>query len=212
MTDIVTLHEFLDEGWVEGNAHRFVEGVERVAVRNHPVGDADFDRLAMFYYERDGRWQDEDRLAQADYDVRVTDARWLESLRIGQGWGTTSYAGVADEVEDGCGVDRREREQEYAEPPRDEPEARVTLGWRRRERADAGGAAGAVRRRAEGAGRGLPGEARLSRGALREARGEHESACELYRQAERSRKHERYAQRYRSRAALRLGALLRRLG
>ncbi|GAA1102369.1 tetratricopeptide repeat protein [Nocardiopsis composta] len=136
----------------------------------------------------------------------------MESLRIGQSWGTTSYAGVADEVEDGCGVDWREWEQEYAERARDEPEARFTLGWLRQEQGDAEGAAEAFQRLVEGRDRRLHGKALLYLGALREARGEHESACELYRQAERSRKHERYGQRYRSRAALRLGALLRRLG
>ncbi|MDA2805680.1 tetratricopeptide repeat protein [Nocardiopsis suaedae] len=212
MTDVVTLDEFLDEWWVECNTHRFVAGVERVAERNHPVGDEDFDRLATFYYERDGGWQDEERLAQADYDVHVTDARWIESLRIGQSWGTTSYSGGIGGLADGHGVDWAEWEEECAERAEDDPHARFVLGWVRQARGDTEGAAEAYRRLVEARDRRLHGKALLYLGALHEAQGEDESACELYRQAEQSRKHERYAQRYRSRAALRLGALLRRLG
>ncbi|OPF73383.1 hypothetical protein VT50_0228635 [Streptomyces antioxidans] len=92
LADVVTLDEFLDEEWVESNTHRFVAGIERVAARNHPVSDEAFERLPMFSHERDGGWQDEERLAQGDYLVQVTDARWMESLRVGQSWGTTSYA------------------------------------------------------------------------------------------------------------------------
>ncbi|MDA2813233.1 tetratricopeptide repeat protein [Nocardiopsis sp. RSe5-2] len=211
MTDVVTIDEFLDEWWVECNTHRFVVGVERVAERNHPVDDDDFDRLAMFYYERDGGWQDEERLAQADYDVHVTDARWIESLRIGQSWGTTSYSGGVDGLGND-GVDWAEWERECAERADDDPHALFVLGWLRQERGDTEGAAEAFRRLAEASDRRLHAKALLYLGALHEAQGDDETACELYRKAERSRSHQRYAQRYRSRAALRLGALLRRLG
>ncbi|MES4901280.1 MULTISPECIES: tetratricopeptide repeat protein [unclassified Streptomyces] len=95
---MVPVDEILDSEWVAAHTHRFVRRVERIATRNHPVAEADWQRLHDFYYERDGRWKDEDLLAQADYDVEVTDARWLGSLSAGHGWASTFYAITADQV------------------------------------------------------------------------------------------------------------------
>ncbi|GGV34893.1 hypothetical protein GCM10010182_68550 [Actinomadura cremea] len=94
----VPLDDFLEPEWVDANAHRYVTRVERVASRNHPVGDDDWDGLQDFYYERDGGWTGEDRLVQADYDVHVTDPLWLDSLEAGYSWGTTNYVSEADHV------------------------------------------------------------------------------------------------------------------
>ncbi|MFJ2203286.1 tetratricopeptide repeat protein [Streptomyces violaceusniger] len=212
LTDVVTLDEFLDEGWVESNTHRFVAGVERVAVRNHPVSDEDFERLATFYYEREGGWPNEEQLAQGDYDVHVTDARWLESLRVGQSWGTTNYAGDSDDLPVDSGKEWQEWEERCAELAEDDLDACFTLGWLHQERGDAGGAAEAYRRVADGPDRQMRGKALFYLGELHATQDEYESACTLYQRAERSKNHERYGMRYRSRAALRLGVLLRRLG
>lgn len=76
--DAVTWRELEDDGWLAVNARWFVEGVERLAVRNHPLSDEDWAHLDAA--------DDEDRLVQADYEVRVTDPRWLERLRPGQRW------------------------------------------------------------------------------------------------------------------------------
>ncbi|MER7790029.1 WD40 repeat domain-containing protein [Streptomyces sp. NPDC097640] len=95
---MVGVDEVLDSEWVADHTHRYVRRVERIATRNHPVAEADWQRLHDFYYERDGRWKDEDLLAQADYDVEVTDARWLGSLSVGHGWASTFYAITADQV------------------------------------------------------------------------------------------------------------------
>ncbi|GAA4619967.1 hypothetical protein GCM10023196_002110 [Actinoallomurus vinaceus] len=73
----------MDEAWVAANARWFIEGVERVATRNHPMTDEQWDELGMFYHLRDGGWQDEELLVQGDYVVRVTDPRWLEGLEPG---------------------------------------------------------------------------------------------------------------------------------
>lgn len=211
LTDVVTLDEFLDQGWVRSNTRCFVADVERVAVRNHPVSDEDFERLATFYHEREGRWQDEEQLAQGDYDVHVTDARWMESLRVGQSWGTTCHAEPSDPPV-GSGKDWQDWEERCAGRAGGDLDACFTLGWLRQQRGEAEGAAGAYRRVADGPDRQLRGKALLYLGELHAGQGEYESACALYRQAERSRNHERYGMRYRSRAALRLGAALRRLG
>ncbi|SOD61067.1 hypothetical protein SAMN06297387_102483 [Streptomyces zhaozhouensis] len=208
LTDLVPLDDFLD-----GADHRcFVERYERVAVRNHPVSDEDFERLAMFYYERDGGWQDEESLAQGDYDVYVTDARWLESLRIGQSWGTTSYADPpSGPPEDG--EDPWEDWYDFCTMGAElKADACFTLGWLNERRGDVEGAAAAYLRVAEGEDRAQRGKGLLYLGRLREAGGDDEAARALYERAERSKDHERYGARYRSRAALRLGALLRRLG
>ncbi|MFV2174103.1 tetratricopeptide repeat protein [Actinomadura sp. LOL_016] len=94
----VPLDDFLEPDWVDANAHRYVTRVERVASLNHPVGDDGWDGLHDFYYERDGGWAGEERLVQADYDVHVTDPRWLDSLEAGYSWGTTVYVSEADQV------------------------------------------------------------------------------------------------------------------
>ncbi|RSN62252.1 hypothetical protein [Actinomadura sp. WAC 06369] len=96
----VPLDDFLEPEWVDANAHRYVRRVDRVAVRNHPVADDYWDGLHDFYYERDGGWSNEDGLVQADYDVRVADAAWLEPLEPGHSWGTTVYVSHADDVPD----------------------------------------------------------------------------------------------------------------
>ncbi|MFW6723242.1 hypothetical protein ACHZ98_24380 [Streptomyces sp. MAR4 CNY-716] len=40
--------------------------------------------------------QDEELLVQAEYDVRVTDPRWLEQLSVGDARDTASYRMAAD--------------------------------------------------------------------------------------------------------------------
>ncbi|MEU5638973.1 WD40 repeat domain-containing protein [Streptomyces milbemycinicus] len=95
---MVGVDKVLDGEWVAAHTHRYVRRIERTATRNHPVAEADWQRLNDFYYERDGRWKDEELLAQADYDVEVTDARWLGSLSPGHGWATASYPATADQV------------------------------------------------------------------------------------------------------------------
>ncbi|GAA2675522.1 hypothetical protein GCM10010400_42470 [Streptomyces aculeolatus] len=96
--EAVTVDQILDEDWVNLHSRWFVERAERTSTANHPPWDEDFERLHDFYYERMGGWQDEDLLVQAEYDVRVTDPRWLEQLSVGDAWGTASYRMAADDV------------------------------------------------------------------------------------------------------------------
>ncbi|MER6948820.1 pentapeptide repeat-containing protein [Nonomuraea sp. NPDC000554] len=92
----VTVDQVLDEAWMAEHARWFVAGVEQVAARNLPPAEDDWAHLHDFYYERDGRWRDEDRLVQADFLVRVTHARWIEHLEPGMAWGSTHYPLGAD--------------------------------------------------------------------------------------------------------------------
>ncbi|WP_433184098.1 hypothetical protein [Actinoallomurus sp. CA-150999] len=99
LNDLIPLEDALDPDWVEANAGRFIESVERVGARNLPAGDelagwyethyTELDRRLHRWHER---WEHEDQLVQADYDVVVTDPRWLEPLREGQGMGTGSFS------------------------------------------------------------------------------------------------------------------------
>ncbi|MFG3703832.1 WD40 repeat domain-containing protein [Micromonospora sp. NPDC047670] len=95
---MINVDQILDEDWLATNAHRYVRRVDRVTTRNLPVADGDWARLHDFYYERDGGWPDEDLLVQADYDVEVTDPRWLETLTPGRGWATAGYPILSDQV------------------------------------------------------------------------------------------------------------------
>jgi hypothetical protein len=104
----ITLDEFLDEDWIDTNTWRYVERVERLVVRNEPFTAAHVarDDAAMASSRAgnqvpSGTWGfdswagDEESLLQADYDVWVTDPRWLHGLFAGATWGTTCYPTAA---------------------------------------------------------------------------------------------------------------------
>ncbi|WBB59509.1 hypothetical protein O7599_28675 [Streptomyces sp. WMMC500] len=91
----LTWREPENDGWLAVNARWFVENVEPVAVRHHPPPDELWEHVAALreegIHQRDDGWPDEDRLVQADYEVQVTDPRWLEHLRPGLSWETGYY-------------------------------------------------------------------------------------------------------------------------
>ena len=82
----VDVDRYLDESWVDANTKRFVERVTRLSLRNDPIPAGK--QPPTFVY--DG-YTDEDLLTQGDYEVIVTDPRWLAHLEVGQMWQTTSY-------------------------------------------------------------------------------------------------------------------------
>ncbi|WP_405793574.1 WD40 repeat domain-containing protein [Streptomyces sp. NBC_01506] len=89
-----TWRELSDDGWLAVNTRWFVEDAERVAVHNDPPSDEDWAHLGALQermHERDDGWPDEDRLVRGDYEVRVTDPRWLEHLSPGLSWETGYY-------------------------------------------------------------------------------------------------------------------------
>jgi WD40 repeat protein len=93
--DFFTWREPENDGWLAVNTRWFVESVERVAVRNYPLSDEDWEHIDTLQeegiHQRDDGWPDEDRLVQADYEVQVTDPRWLEHLWPGLSWETGYY-------------------------------------------------------------------------------------------------------------------------
>lgn len=206
LADLVGVDQFLDEAWVDRHTHLFVAGVERVATRNHPLDDDAWDRLAMFYYERDGGWQDEDLLAQGDYDVEVTDLRWLAPLRLGQSWGTTSYESKAVEAVD--------VETEHAAlASGGDTRAAFVLGWFRQEAGDVAGAATAYRLAASTQDLDERTKALLYLGNLHAEQGDSQAARAAYEEAVACQGMSRDGdRRHAARAALRLGSLLRGSG
>lgn len=85
----VTVDQKCDEVWVDNNSFRFIKNVEQLSTMNFPVED--YSGYADFYYERNGVWEDEDKLVQATYEIEVTNAKYIKHLREGMSWGTTSY-------------------------------------------------------------------------------------------------------------------------
>ena len=75
-----------DTPWLFENAGRFIERVELLELANSP-GELE----AMFYYHREGGWEDEERLPRGRYRVEAADVRWVDHLSAGQSWGTTCY-------------------------------------------------------------------------------------------------------------------------
>jgi WD40 repeat protein len=96
--EAITVDQILNEEWVNIHSRWFVEKVERTSTANYPPRDEDFERFHDFYYERSAGWKDEELLVQAEYDVQVTDPRWLEQLSVGDAWGTATYSMAADDV------------------------------------------------------------------------------------------------------------------
>ncbi|MFC4012938.1 WD40 repeat domain-containing protein [Nonomuraea purpurea] len=94
--ELIDVNTRLDGEWVDANTRRFVSRVERLATRNHPPTPEQWKDLHDFYYDRDGGWKDEDLLVQFDYDVYVTDRRWIESFDEDEAWGTTAFPYNAD--------------------------------------------------------------------------------------------------------------------
>ncbi|MFD1547083.1 WD40 repeat domain-containing protein [Nonomuraea guangzhouensis] len=111
-------HEpLMDEAWVAVNSRWFIEGVDRLSTRNHPMTDEQWDTLAMFYRLRDGGWQDEDQLVQGDYVVRVTDPRWIDGLELGDTCSTVWGVGFgATEPDDAAYVPDFTRSAHLIEP------------------------------------------------------------------------------------------------
>lgn len=112
--DVITQDQLHDEAWVDANTRWFVESVRRVATRNHPMTEEVEERLEE---ERVGfPWEDGSRFHEmspeaaadlvlseetnvgADYDVVVTDPRWIEHLSVGGWWRTASYPTHADRL------------------------------------------------------------------------------------------------------------------
>ncbi|NUU20112.1 MAG: hypothetical protein HOV68_01155, partial [Streptomycetaceae bacterium] len=71
LADLFDVKTVLDYAWVNANTRRFVARVERVASAKKP-------------------------LREFDYDVWVTDVRWLEDLTVGDDWDTTFWPFHAD--------------------------------------------------------------------------------------------------------------------
>ncbi|MET8335525.1 WD40 repeat domain-containing protein [Streptosporangium canum] len=104
--DLITREEIHDEDWADANTRWFVERVERVATRNHPFTDEDHERMCeLSGRTRKGGLHREDLHMSADYDVVVTDPRWIEHLQLGDYWSTASYPTRADQIRAGEGAD-----------------------------------------------------------------------------------------------------------
>lgn len=84
--DEVSVEKYLDEEWVNDNTHHFVERVTRLSRRNDPMPEDK--KPPTFIYSG---FKEEDILTQGDYEVIVTDPRWMAHLKVGQTWQTTSY-------------------------------------------------------------------------------------------------------------------------
>jgi len=94
--DEISVNQIGDEKWVDKNTFRFIKNVDQIATANFPLED--YTNYADFYYERNGSWEDEDKLVQATYEIEVTDSKYLAHLSTGMSWGTTSYETQALQV------------------------------------------------------------------------------------------------------------------
>ncbi|GAA3870199.1 tetratricopeptide repeat protein [Streptomyces sedi] len=205
LTDLVTHGEYFDADWIDRHTHRFVTAVERVAAHNLEVDPEEFEEYSGEC--EDGAWPDEELLVQGDFDIRVTDPRWLEPLRVGDCWDTGNFAS------DAVPSTGEDIEPWYArQAERGSAHGHFLLGWLREERGDTAGAAERYAQAADLADPATEGKALLALGDLRAREGAYEAACASYERAEHSAPHPHYGDRYRSRAAVRRGVLLRGLG
>ncbi len=84
--DEISVENVCSEEWIDANTHRFIERVTKLSRRNDPLPPGQ--SPPTFIYEG---FKDEDALTQGDYEVIVTDARWISHLKVDQTWQTTSY-------------------------------------------------------------------------------------------------------------------------
>ncbi|MET9555387.1 WD40 repeat domain-containing protein [Streptomyces sp. NPDC006645] len=116
--DAITREQYADEAWVDANTRWYVAGLERIVTRNQPFTGEVEERLSESLEGAGGGfpWEDgrkfhemppesAERLERgesvrvgADYDVVVTDSRWIEHLEVGDWWRTTSYPTCADRL------------------------------------------------------------------------------------------------------------------
>jgi hypothetical protein len=114
--DVITQDQRHDEAWVDANTRWFIESVERIATRNYPLTDEEVDELlddedrVNFPWEEAPRFDEmtpesaadlvlsEETNVGADYDVVVTDHRWIEHLTAGDWWRTAAYPTHADRL------------------------------------------------------------------------------------------------------------------
>lgn len=89
----VTVDQILDEDWVDAETWRFIESAELRASRNDPLSPQAWAELPRSFPRNQGEgcFADEDLMVQGDFDVRVTDARWLAHLDLGTCWETAAY-------------------------------------------------------------------------------------------------------------------------
>lgn len=89
----ITIDQILDEDWVDAETWRFIESAELRASRNDPLTPQAWAELPRSFPRNQGEgcFADEDHMVQGDFDVRVTDARWLAHLALGESWETASY-------------------------------------------------------------------------------------------------------------------------
>lgn len=78
-----------DEIWMGENISRFIKNIALLSTANFPL--VDYTSLGEFYYERNGKWADEDKLVQATYEIEVTDKKYFDHLSPDMSWGTPIY-------------------------------------------------------------------------------------------------------------------------
>ncbi|MEO5991917.1 MAG: hypothetical protein ABIP68_09810, partial [Ferruginibacter sp.] len=78
--------EFYKEDFIFSNSANYIKSIEIIDFENL-LNDMNYD----FYYERDGKWKNEDQLPCITYKVTVTDNELLAHLSAGLAWGTTCY-------------------------------------------------------------------------------------------------------------------------
>lgn len=87
--DTITVKQICSDDFRLEHAQEYIASVEVIGSKNYPIKDKT--DLETFYYEREGRWKDEDKLAQVDFKITVTDPKWIAHLEPGMSWGTTAY-------------------------------------------------------------------------------------------------------------------------
>ncbi|MEU4846726.1 WD40 repeat domain-containing protein [Streptomyces gilvosporeus] len=88
---VLSIDDILNYAWVDTHARRFISEVRRTETLNDPPTGQQWEELHDFSYERGGTWQDEHLLIQGEYEIRVTDRKWLEHLAKGQAWGSAAF-------------------------------------------------------------------------------------------------------------------------
>jgi len=79
-----------DINWIKANTPKYIKSTRLLTTLNFPL--TNYNGLQDFYFETNGKWLDEDKLVQADFELQLTDRKYLDPFKSGMSWGSSCFA------------------------------------------------------------------------------------------------------------------------
>lgn len=89
--ETINVDQFLDEKWVDKHTYQYISSVKQISTKNYPINASRYHEYLDVHCGTNGIREKEELLVQADYEVYVTDEKYIMHLFEGMSWGTTAY-------------------------------------------------------------------------------------------------------------------------